>query len=762
MPKASPIRSTFNAGELSPLLDGRVDIAKYNNGCRVMENFIPTVQGPAVRRAGTKYVAETNDSNYRSWLIPFVFNNSQAFVLEFGNYYIRFYTNHGQVLSGLLPYEVATPYPASALTNADGTLSLDYVQSGDVIYFTHPSYPIQKLSRYGNTNWTFGAVTLTGGPFKTINSNRSITVQASAASGSVTLTASSAIFSASHVGAYFFLQAADLSGITPWTAGEEFAAGVSPLGVLRRASGRTYQCATSGSAATGKYWRTGGNMPLHTYGTQKDGSGKPYTSGGTNTNVTLEGLDWTFLDPGYGYLQITGYTDSTHVTATVKGSWNLPQQVVGVSTYKWAFGAFSAVEGYPTNVTFFRERLCFAKDQTLYFSASADFENFSALDDTGQVNASQSIIATISTDQPQPIQWMIPQSALLIGTAGAEYICAENSSQSVFAPGNVKIEQQTTEGSNGVFPATVGFSTLFVQRSGRKLKEAAFNLQQEGYITTDLTALSEHITQGGIIQVVWHKEPYVALWAVRSDGVLLGFTFNKEQDVVAWHRHPMTNGIVESVAVIPSPDGTRDELWLIVNRNIDGYTKRYVEYLNREYITGDAQDTCFYVDCGLTYYGAATSTISGLGHLNNQTVSVLADGSAHPDCVVSFGSITLQRAASRVQVGLPMTSTLQTTRIEAGAGDGTAQGKMKRVNKCVIRFYNTLGANAGPDENTLDEIEFRDPSMPMDQPPAIFTGDKLIEWPDGYNFDGYVMVKQTQPLPMTVVAIMPQLHTFDR
>jgi hypothetical protein len=191
-------------------------------------------------------------------------------------------------------------------------------------------------------------------------------------------------------------------------------------------------------------------------------------------------------------------------------------------------------------------------------------------------------------------------------------------------------------------------------------------------------------------------------------------------------------------------------------------TKRYVEYLEREYREGDDQQNCYYVDCGATYDGAPADHISGLDWLEGQTVQILADGAAHPDRVVTSGAVTLQREASVVHVGLPYDSVLQTNRIEAGAGDGTAQGKTKRVNKVVIRFLNTLGALAGPDEANLDEIEFRSGSDPMDEAPPLFTGDKLVEWPDGYNFDGYVMVQQRQPLPMTVVAIMPQLHTFDR
>lgn len=754
MPKASPIRSSFNAGELSPLLDGRVDIAKYNNGCKVLENFIPAVQGPAVRRPGTRFVREVKDSADITWLLPFTFNNQQAFILEFGDQYIRFYTNHGIVLSGGIPYEIATPYAAADLTAADGTFALDYVQSGDVIYLTHGSYPVQKLSRFGNTNWTIAAVSFTNGPFKDQNVDQSITVTPSANIGTITLTASSGIFQAGHVGSYFYLEPSDLSNIKPWTAGQEWT--TSPYNEVRRSDGKIYICTTSGAPSTSKVWRTGPDKPVHNYGTEIDGGGQPIHG----TVVEREGLDWTYLTKGYGYVLITGFTSSTVVTAVVQSNDILPSTA---ATFRWAHGSFSAAEGYPTNVTFFRERLTFAKGQQLFFSVTGDFENFAAVNQSGEVVADRAINVTLSTDQPQAIQWMVPSQSLLIGTAGSELACHENTTNEVFAPGNVKIEQQTSDGSNGCSPALVGYSTLFVQRSGRKLKEAAYNFQQNGYVTSDLTVLSEHITVGSIKQLAWHKEPYVCLWAARGDGVLLGFTFNKEQDVVCWHRHPMPGAEVESIAVIPAPDGTRDELWMIVKMTVNGSTRRYVEYMELGYQTGDNQTyDVFYVDSGATYIGAPTTTISGLGYLEGKTVQILADGATHPDRLVNFGAINLQLPASVVHVGIGYDSVLQTNRIEAGAGDGTAQGKTKRIQKCVFRFMDTLGANVGPDENTLDEIEFRNPNDPMNQPPPIFTGDKLMEWPDGYNFDGYIMVVQDQPLPMTVVAIMPQVHTFDR
>lgn len=776
MPKASPLRSSFNAGELSPLMAGRPDVAKYSNGCDELVNFIPTVQGPAVRRAGTRYVSTIKTQSNRTWLATFEFSNSQAYVLEFGHQYIRFYTNHGQVQSGGSPYEISTPYSSSDLTDTvDGTFTLSMVQSGDVIYIAHPSYPLQKLSRLGNTNWTIAAAVLTNGPFKTQNSDRSVTMYASATSGSgVTLTASSAVFTSAMVGSYVYLEPADLSATKPWTAGQELSRGTSGgsgsnvYGTIRRSDGKTYKCTTSGQATgDNNVWRTGPNKPIHTYGTEADGDG----NGISGTTCQRQGLDWQFIDSGFGYVKITAFSSSTSVTVTVQGDNPLPSGVVGSgnATFRWALGSFSAVEGYPSKVTFFRERLALAMGQKLYFSVAGDFENFAAKNDSGEVVADRGIQVTISSDEVNAVQWLVPTQALLIGTAGGEFACSENTSSEAFGPGNVKIEQQTSEGSRSVTPQRVGYSTLFVQRSGRKVKEAAYNFQQNGYVTNDLTILAEHVTKGGIVQTAWHKEPYVAMWAVRTDGELLGFTFNKEQDVLGWHRHIIGgafgsgDAVVESVAVIPGPNRDRDDLWVIVKRTINGSTKRYVEYLEAEYKDGDAQSSAFYVDSGATYSGSPASTISGLSWLEGQEVQILADGAAHPNRTVTSGAVTLQRSASVVQVGLPYASTLRTTRIDAGAGDGTSQGKTKRITKVTFRFYNTLGAKVGPDETMLDRIEFRTGSDLMDQAPPLFTGDKgPVDWPGGYDFDGFIMVKQDQPLPMTVVAIMPQVHTFDR
>jgi len=147
--------------------------------------------------------------------------------------------------------------------------------------------------------------------------------------------------------------------------------------------------------------------------------------------------------------------------------------------------------------------------------------------------------------------------------------------------------------------------------------------------------------------------------------------------------------------------------------------------------------------------------------LEGETVSVLADGSAHADKVVSGGTITLDRDAEKVHIGYGYTSIVETLRLEAGANDGVAQGKIKRIHGVTVRFLESVGAEVGPDLNNLDRIPFRDSSMAMDEAVPIFSGDKEIFLPSGYETDARIIVRQTQPLPMTITAIMRRSNTFD-
>lgn len=785
MPKASPAIVAFNSGEWSPLLDGRVDLQKYASACSTLENFIPTVQGPARRRPGTIYVAGVKDSADRTWLVPFEFSVTQGYILEFGDGYIRFYTNRGQLnisapaawltatayvvgdlrsnggtnyycttahtsgvfatdlaagkwhaLTGTI-YEIPSPYALADLTTSGGLFTLNYVQSGDVMYFCHPDYPVYKLSRFGSTNWTMAATDFEGGPFEDVNTDTAVTVYASASTGSVTLTASSSIFTNNHIGTLFLLESNPNVTIIPWETSKAVTSGD-----LRRSDGNVYQSATTASTGTIK--------PTHTEGTRSDGT-----------------VSWTYLHSGYGWAEITAVGSGTSATATVLSY--IPSAAVGVgnATYKWAFGAWGEHAGYPEKVTFFRERLVFARGINIWMSVSADYENFRS-QDADQVTPDMAISIEIASDQANDIEWLSPGQGLLVGTSGAEFIVGEITTQEALGPANVKASRQASYGSRGVQSLVVGDSTIFIQRSGKKVRSMKYVFEQDSYAAADVTVLSEHITGTGILGMAFQSEPDSVVWMVRADGVLLGFTFNAEQQVEGWHPHVIGgsfstgDAVVESVACIPSPNGDRDDLWMIVKRTINSGTKRYVERLGEHYETGNTVADAIYVDSAATYSGASTATITGLSHLDGETVSVLSNGAAHPDVVVSSGSITLQKATTKAQIGLACPAVLRTMRLEAGAGDGTAQGKTKRITRAAVRFLNTIGALAGPSESKLDRIEFRKGSDPMDSAPPIFSGDKQIPWPNGYDGDAYLTIKQDQPFPMTIVAIYPQVITQDR
>lgn len=711
---------------------GRVEFGKYNSGCNVLENFIPTIQGPALKRAGTRFVAGIKDSSKRSWLTSFEFNVTNVYTLEFGDLYIRFFTQHAQLISGT-PVEVVTPYAQANLFNADATCRLRTAQSGDFLYIFHGAYEPQILERTSATTFTLTPFRPTGGPFKDLN-DTATTVYASAETGAVTLTASAAIFLTGHVNALFQLNAKDTNSVLAWEPGA-----VIGLGDLRRVGKRIYQAL---NAAT-----TGTETPVHTVGAYFDGSA---------------GVQWQFNDAGIGYARITGYTSATQVSATV--ILRIPANATGSGnpTTRWAHAAWSDVEGWPTDVAFFRERLVAARGQNVWFSVSAAFDDFSAQNSNGEVTADQAISLTIASGRINDIQWLFADKFLLAGTAGGEFAIGELTNGQPLGPGNIRALLQSQFGSRSIVPVQAGVSILFVQRAGRKVREATYNYYVDGYQSFNRTALSEHITTSGLIDMDYAQEPYSIAWGTRTDGELIGFTWNAEQNVWCWHEHIIGGGgIVESVSCSPSPDQSRNELWLIVRRTINGATKRYVEFMESEWTDDQAQSAAFYIDCGLTYSGAPTTAISGLNHLEGQTVRLLLDGSTHPDRVVSGGSITLQRSGSIANIGLRYAARLQTLRVEAGAMNGTAQGKTKRTSKITYRFDNTSTGKFGPDFDHLDEFTFRRPNDPMGQPVPPFTGDKVQSWNGGYDLDGRYAFYDDLPMPVSLVAIFPTVTTQD-
>ncbi len=444
-------------------------------------------------------------------------------------------------------------------------------------------------------------------------------------------------------------------------------------------------------------------------------------------------------------LSRTGHTSWTLSTVSITGS---PSPALNTGTGK-----------FPSCVTFFEQRLVFAgtndNPQTLFFSKSAELENFT----TGS-NASDAMIYSIASNKVNAIRYLSAQRSLLVGTVGGEFVVSASGTTSPITPTNIQIQRQSSYGSANVDAVQIENVTMFLQRAKRKIRELTYNLNIDQYQATDLTLLAEHITEGGINEMAYQQEPDSILWCVRNDGTLLGFTYARAESVTGWHRHIMGgsfssgNAVVESVASVPT-DLNEDEFFIIVKRTINGSTRRYVEHLTL-FDYGTDQKDAFFVDSGLTYSGSAATVISGLDHLEGQSVSILADGSTHPNKTVSGGSITLERSSTKVHIGLGYTSLLQTMRVESRA-EGTSQTKDKRIHEVTLRLHETVGAEVGPDVNNMERIPFRSSAASMDSPVPLFTGDKQIEFSDDFNTDGFVVVRQTQPLPLSLLSAYPRI-----
>jgi hypothetical protein len=801
MARVSTIVTNFQAGEFSPRLEGRIDLQKYNSGAQKLENMLIFPQGGITRRPGTKYAGTSKDGG-KVRLINFEYSDEQAYVLEFGANYIRFFKDGGLLteatetisgatqanpvvltitghslsngdrifvkdVGGMVELNNREFTVANAATNTielsgiDGTgftaytsggtsgkivevtttyteaqvFELNHVQSADVLYLAHKDHEPAKLTRTTATSFTLSDIDFVDGPYLDENTT-STTLYASGATGSVTITASAALFTSDDVGRYIrFREVLEIEH-DEWAASTSYNDGESV-----RYDGHVYE------QVTGSTQTSGNTPPVHTEGTETYGA-----------------IDWEYKHDDTGYVKITGFTSSTVVTASVQtddgGISVLPDHIIGAAnaTKKWSLGAFGGDQGYPRAVAFYEERLYFAgttgQPQTIFGSVTADFENH-----TPGINDDDAVNVTIASDKVNVIQHMIQGRFLQILTTSSEFTLSGGTGTQPVTPTNVNVLRETTFGSSDVRPIRAGSSTILIQKGQEKVKEVTFDLDTDGLVGRDLTILAEHIARGGLTDMIWQQEPELILWFVRTDGVLIGLSYDPQNQTIGWHTHPLgASGVVESITAIPS--GAEDQVYLSVKRTIDGSTVRHIVFMENIYFGTDVADA-FYVDSGLTYDSTATTTISGLNHLEGETVQILADGAAHADKTVSGGVVTLDRSASTVHVGYSYDSKVQTLRMEGGADDGVSQGKIKRIHGATIRFLDTVGAEIGPDENNLDRLPFRDSSMSMDEAVPMFDGDKEISFPSGYDNDARVFVRQTQPLPMTILAVMRRSNTFD-
>jgi len=541
-------------------------------------------------------------------------------------------------------------------------------------------------------------------------------------------------------------------------------------------------------------WVDGPYLPQNTSATTL----LPSANTGLGINLTLSAIKgvnddqgWLSTDIGrlvryrhadeagiWGYAVIVSITSTLIAVADVRVDFEATPD----ASAAFRLGAWSGTTGYPSIGTFYEQRQFAAntsnQPQTLWATQTADFENHTpdSRDASSTVEDNDALDYTISADEVNAIRWLSPgENTLVLGTTGGEWI--PESAGVVITPSDIVIRRRTKHGSANIQPVRVGNVVLFVQTAKRKIREFGIaDTVAAEFRAFDMTRLAQHVTRSGIVKMDFQQEPDSLIWAVRNDGQLLTMTFRREEDVVAWARHIVGgsfstgDAVVESVVVIPGANGAgqtqssenRDEVWITVKRTINSSTVRYIEVLERDYETGDDEEDSYYADSIITYDSTATSSLTGLTHLANETVRIFADGFIHPDKTVSStGTLTLDDDASVVQIGLGYTHTIKPLRFEGGTVAGTAVGKKKQIFGVTFILLNSHTLSFGPDEDNLTTVDFRVVSDAMDTAVPFFTGEHFEGWDDTWRADPRMVIQSDDPTPFTLLALAPEIDTRE-
>ena len=734
---------SFAGGEITPELYGRLDLTKYQTGLAKALNFHILPHGPAQRRPGYRYVAQAHDSAHAVRLIPFAFSATQTVVLEFGHNYIGFKIG-GETL--LEADKVVVSIAAGVVTvTAHGW------STGDVVYM---GSRFLRITVTGADTYTtqalVGGATVVPTGATAARAYRVTTTYTSTDLFDLHYAQNNDVLTITHPG--YATQELRRLGATNWTlASVSFApSGTAPAGV---------SCTATVAVATNL-------TPQHYVVTSVDADGVTESLAGSDVtdtnNLTLAGnyntIAWSaaagaarynvYKQRGgsYGYIGQTTGLSLVDDNITADTSKTPPEDIYTLNT---------AADEYPSAVTYHEQRRWFAgtnnKPQNVWATRNGTESNLTsslpAQEDDG-------LEFRIAARQQNAIRHLLPLSDLIALTVGGEFRIYSDNAPNI-TPSSLTIKPQGYSGASNVQPALTNGSILFAQANGSRIRELAYNWQNSAYSSIDISIMAPHLFNGySVVDMAFVRAPVPTLWVVRSDGILLGMTYVPEQQVYAWHQHS-TDGQFESVCVVS--EDLEDTLYAVVRRAINGSTVRYIERQGASYF--DAQEDAFFVDSGLTYDSTPVSAVSGLWHLEGETVQVLTDGAVHPDCAVTGGSITLDYPASVIHVGLQYSSDLTTLPISMDQAPAGGQGTTKNVNKLAMRVTRSSLIKAGPSYDNLTAPPSRAVTDVYGLPPALRTEEIRFAIGPSWNSDGAVCVRQDAPLPLTVLSIAAEYAT---
>ena len=745
------LKPSFAGGEISPALYGRTDFAKYDNGAAQLLNFIVQRYGGVANRAGTKFIAKCPGF---SVLRPFKYSSRENYMIEFSEHRIRIFSADKELIGDI----IHSPYTANDLR------LIKYTQSADVLFLVHPNHPPMTLTRYSHTNWELEEMDNKDGPFEDTNTT-DISISASGTTGQITITSDKAYFGIDMLGNNLRLG---------HTVGSQYVKGVPGTDELK------VKCVPGGTVYVESFGFWEGNFSLEEYvdgqwtkiRTQNGNHSSNYNFTETNNHseiveyrITSTKFDltiWegennkqkghvtlqTFAQDYYGIVKIininSGYSADCVVVKQL-GDTN--------PTKDFSFGPWSDLKGYPMCAGFFEDRLVYAGSklygQTFWMSKSGDYYNFGTSIPGADTDA---ITGTLNGGQMNGIKAMVAYGELVLMTAGGEHkVTGVN--QGAVAPGKTRSQAQEYRGISDVSPVTVGSRIVYIQQQGNIVRDLAYAYESDKYTGDDLNLLAGHLFERHkLVSMTYQQTPNSIVWIVRDDGLLLGLTYLKEQDIYAWHQHTTLDGAFIDVASIAGEK--EDELWCVVKRG-DDY---FIEVMAERDRSKDVADQ-YFVDCGVQVESeAGISVVTGLEHLEGKTVSILADGFVLPQQQVVGGAVNIKYAYHKVSVGLPIESVLETLPLEVTGQDGSTISRRKRVNKLLLMFKDSSGGRYGFSESKLDEIKWRSTES-YGVAIQLYSGKQEILMPGAsYEKTVQVTVQQNDPLPLTILSIVPEMQ----
>lgn len=854
MPGYPVMQTGFNAGEWSPRMFGRFDLDRYPYAVKTMLNFLPRPQGPATRRSGTKYVANTYNDQ-QAVLIPFVRDATVAYVVEATVDRMRFYTQGGVLLA-----------PTRTFEDGDVDVGNDEIDIDDHGYIDEQG-PFRLTSSgtlpaglalatsyyivYVNAD-SFG-LSLTAGGSK-------VTISAAAGGGTHTITPYGTVpyelihsYSLAELQELDYAQSIDILFLAQQN---------NAPAELRREAADLWKLQDRTDMSLDEHFIDGPYLDLNRSSTKAKRDTTPDritfdSVAGINGGAGLNSDDigrhvWIRSDSdptslGWGY--ITSIVDTTHAEVT----WviNAPTSL----QLDWRMGAFY-IGNYPGAVTFFEQRIAYGgtpdQPESLWASRTSDFDTFSPVtnseeagaDAIGTVLADTALSFTLAiSDDVQIVRWLKATRQLLCGVSGGIATVQASSLREPVTPTNINAFLSSSQGVKRARPILVEEAVAYLGANGKRLFQSEYVSASDTFRSEELSIRSEHVLAPGADLMAYAKDPDSVVWVRKTDGSLAAMTFIKTEEVLGWSRHELGgtfdggDAVVESIAAIPTSDEDHTQLWLSVKRTVNGSTVRHIEYMEAYFTTQGGNDIrdAFMVDSGLSYdspidiEGATAAdpvvvtvpsghglldgdrieivdvegmtdinayftvdnpqattidlrneedtadvdgtgfdawerggeirvrvtSISGLDHLEGETVQVLADGSYRGEFTVASGSVTFgEPAAAIVHVGLGYVSDLVLLSPNYQAMQANSQGKLKRTAQVVLRLDESAGGLCGEEGGQLDAIIRRSVDDDLGHPVPLASDDIKTDVEMRWGRRTHLQIRQDLPMPLTVLAVM--------